>query len=236
MSTFRLVLNADDLGYDPAVTRGIVEAMRRGVVSSTTLIVNSPHSEDAARQADGLAVGLHLNLVRFAAVSDDRVLDEQTVHAADFVERETHAQLDRLRALLGRDATHIDVHKHAHLAPAVLEGLARAASARGLAVRSLNDTMRTALRAAGLRTNDALLGDAGRDAYWTPARWEEQLDLAPRQGLVELMCHPGYRPSHVASGYGAQREVELATFLSAGAREALRRRALTLSSWSADAP
>ena len=79
-------------------------------------------------------------------------------------------------------------------------------------------------------------GDAGQDAWWTPARWEEQLDLAPRTGLVELMCHPGYRPSHVASGYGAQREVELATFLSAGAREALRRRGLTLSSWASDAP
>lgn len=236
MSSFRLVLNADDLGYDPAVTRGIVESMRQGVVSSTTMIVNSPHSEDAASQAGGLAVGLHLNLVRFTAVSDGRPLDEQTAHAADFVERETHAQLERLRALLGRDATHVDVHKHAHLAPAVLEGLARAAKARGLAVRSINDAMRAALRAAGVRTNDAFLGDAGKDAYWTPERWEAQLDLAPRQGLVELMCHPGYRPSHVSSGYGAQREVELATFLSAGAKEALRRRGLSLSSWAADAP
>lgn len=236
MSTLRLVLNADDLGYDPEVTRGIVEAMRRGVVSSTTMIVNSPHSEDAARQADGLAVGLHLNLVRFTAVSDGRALDEKTASTADFVERETHAQLDRLRALLHRDATHVDVHKHAHLAPAVLEGLARAAKARGLAVRSINEAMRAALRAAGVRTNDAFLGDAGQHAYWTPARWEEQLDLAPRTGLVELMCHPGYRPSHVSSGYGAQREVELATFVSTGAREALRRRGLTLSPWSADAP
>jgi predicted glycoside hydrolase/deacetylase ChbG (UPF0249 family) len=45
------------------------------------------------------------------------------------------------------------------------------------------------------------------------------------------MCHPGYRPSVVASGYGAQREVELATFVSAEARAALDARGLQLASW-----
>lgn len=33
-----LIINADDLGYDPAVTRGILEAMRAGLVSSATLM------------------------------------------------------------------------------------------------------------------------------------------------------------------------------------------------------
>lgn len=231
--TLRLILNADDFGYDPAVTRGIERAMREGVVSSTTMIVNSPHSEAAARQAAGLAVGLHLNLVRFAAVSEPgRELVEGAPLDAGFVERETLAQLDRLRALLGRDATHVDVHKHAHQRPEVLAGLARAARARGLAVRSLDAGMRRALRDAGVRTNDAFLGDAGATAFWTLDEWARQLDLAPREGVVELMCHPGYAPSHVASGYGAQREVELATFLSPGAREALAARGLTLASWA----
>lgn len=231
--TLRLILNADDFGYDPAVTRGIEAAMREGVVSSTTMIVNSPHSEAAARQASGLAVGLHLNLVRFAAVSaPGRELREGEALDAAFVEAETLAQLDRLRALLGRDATHVDVHKHAHQRPEVLEGLARAARARSLAVRSLDDGMRRALRAAGVRTNDAFLGDAGATAFWTPGEWARQLDLAPRDGVVELMCHPGYAPSHVASGYGAQREVELATFLAPETRRALEARGLTLSSWA----
>lgn len=231
--TLRLILNADDFGYDPAVTRGIERAMREGMVSSTTMIVNSPHSEAAAAQAGGLAVGLHLNLVRFGAVSaPGHELLEGTTLDATFVEHETHAQLDRLRALLGRDATHIDVHKHAHRQPGVLAGLARAARARGLAVRSIDDGMRRALREAGVRTNDAFLGDAGATAFWTLDEWARQLDRAPREGVVELMCHPGYAPSHVASGYGAQREVELATFLAPAAREALATRGLTLSSWA----
>ena len=75
------------------------------------------------------------------------------------------------------------------------------------------------------------LGDAARDAYWTPERFEEILAQVPSDGIVELMCHPGYANSHVPSGYSAQREVELATFLSANARAALQQRKLVFSPW-----
>src|SRR6059058_816174 len=67
----KLILNADDLGYDPAVTRGILESMRGGVVTSATLMVNLPYSEEAAAAAKGLAIGLHLNLARGEPVAKD---------------------------------------------------------------------------------------------------------------------------------------------------------------------
>jgi len=230
----KLILNADDYGYDPAVSKGIARSMREGVVSSTTMIVNSPHSAEAARDAQGLSIGLHLNLVRFRALSEPaRELNEKDVLTADFVERETRAQLEHLRSLLGRAATHIDVHKHAHRSAPVLEGLCRAARAHDLAVRSIDADMRAAIRGFGVRTNDVFLGDAGADAYWTLPRWEEQLRSAlQRNGVVELMCHPGLTPSHVASGYGAQREVELATFVDPRARAVLEELGLALTSWA----
>jgi chitin disaccharide deacetylase len=228
-----LILNADDFGYDPAVTKGIAESMRLGVVSSTTMIVNSPWSEDAAKDAEGLAIGLHLNLVRFSSVSRPaQELSERAVLERAFVVQETRAQLDRFRALLGRDATHIDVHKHAHRQPSVLGAIGIVARERSLAVRSIDEAMRASLREVGVRTNDFFIGDAGDAAYWTAERWLAELDDLPSKGVVELMCHPGHRPSHVSSGYGPQREVELATFLAPASREALTARGLTLSSWS----
>lgn len=215
----RLIINADDFGYEPEVTRGIRAAMREGVVTSTTMMVNTPFSEAAAGDAAGLSVGLHLNLARWAAVSDGRALDERTVAGLPvaFVRDEALAQLDRLSALLGRDATHVDVHKHLHTHANVLEGLAQAAKARDLPVRSISETMRAALRAFGVRTNDHFVGDAGATAYWTEAQLEADLAAMPTSGLVELMCHPGHTPVALTSGYGAQREVELATFTSARA-------------------
>jgi chitin disaccharide deacetylase len=230
----RVILNADDLGYEPNVSRGIVEALRAGVVSSSTLMVNTPFSAEAATLARGLPVGLHLNLVRFRALTDaDLELDEGRLDAlsADFVEAETLAQLDRLAQLLGQPATHLDVHRHAHRHLAVLGGLKRAAQRTGLPVRSLDAPMRRTLRAAGVATNDVFLGEAGDQAWWTPARFEAELAALPAHGVVELMCHPGYRPTALKSGYGAQREVELATFTSPAAREALARFGVRLESW-----
>ena len=38
----RLIVNADDYGLTAGVSRGILEAHRRGIVTSTTLLVNRP--------------------------------------------------------------------------------------------------------------------------------------------------------------------------------------------------
>src|SRR5262245_44478843 len=37
-----LIVNADDLGYDPEIDRGVLEGHGRGVVTSTTAMVDAP--------------------------------------------------------------------------------------------------------------------------------------------------------------------------------------------------
>ena len=226
----RLIVNADDLGYDPEVTRGILRAMREGVVGSATLMVNLPGSADAAKAAAGLSIGLHLNLARGAPVG--RGVPEALLERGGFVEAragelsaegveaEARAQLERAESLLGRRPTHADVHKHLHRQPAVLEGLCAAAKAYGVPVRAIDTKMRAEIRARGVRTTDHFIGDAGAEAYWTLPQLETELARLA-DGVTELMCHPGYAPSSVKSGYSAQREVELATFTSPRARELL---------------
>lgn len=239
-----LIVNADDLGYDPAVSGGLLRAMREGVVTSATLMVNTPFSESAAAQARGLAIGLHLNLARHAPLSPrfprslltSGELDEARAGElpADVVAEETRAQLDRARALLGRDATHVDVHKHLHRHAGILEGLCAVARERGLPVRAIDAAMRAAVRAKGVRTSDHFIGDAGSEAYWTGPQLRASLD-ALEPGVTELMCHPGHAPSRVKSGYAAQREVELATFIDPAAREAIARAGVRLITF-ADLP
>ncbi len=242
MSERTLIINADDLGYDPAVSQGILEAMRAGVVSSTTLMVNSPHAEPAAASAAGLAVGLHLNLARFApawrgfpeALLVGGELSEPLARQlpAEVVEEEALAQLDRLQAMIGRPATHIDAHKHLHRWPAVFDGLCAAAKARGLPVRSIDDGMRRALRERGIATPDAFIGDAAREPYWTLSRFRQAIESLP-EGVIELMCHPGHAPTAVASGYSLQREVELQTFIHPSAPILLRQAGVRLADFSA---
>jgi chitin disaccharide deacetylase len=233
----KLIINADDLGYDPAVDRGLLRAMRSGVVTSATLMVNTPYSAEAARAAQGLAVGLHLNLARGRPVSpnfppsllsDGAFLEARAPTLPQkAVEAETRAQLALAEQLLGRRPTHLDVHKHLHRQGSVLAGVAVVASEQALPVRALDAAMRAALRAQGVATTDFFVGEAGSEAYWTLPRFFSALQ-ALEEGTTELMCHPGEPPSEVLSGYALQRRVELETLTSPEARAALGRAGVVL--------
>jgi chitin disaccharide deacetylase len=237
-----LIINADDFGYDPEVTRGIAEAMRQGLVTSTTMMVNTPFSEEAAQEAKDLSVGLHLNLARNTPVAKDFphefLVNGQLAEALTprlpvwVVEKEALAQLKRFEQLLGRRPTHIDVHKHLHKHDNVLDGLIKVARAQKLPVRSTDDRMRQALREGEVVTSDYFFGDAHDDAYWTMNRLEEELMRLPQKGIIEWMCHPGYAPAKIKSGYSEQREVELRTFLHPQARTMLTNHGVPLGNYA----
>jgi predicted glycoside hydrolase/deacetylase ChbG (UPF0249 family) len=86
--------------------------------------------------------------------------------------------------------------------------------------------MRDRIRASGARAADRFVGDADLRPCWTPGA----LAAAARAvlpGATEIMIHPGHLPTHVRTGFAAEREEELraatdpavrAAFASAGAR------------------
>jgi predicted glycoside hydrolase/deacetylase ChbG (UPF0249 family) len=60
-----LIVNADDLGWTEGVNRGIAEAHRKGLVTSTSLLANGlafASALEVARANPELGVGVHLNL------------------------------------------------------------------------------------------------------------------------------------------------------------------------------
>ena len=58
------------------------------------------------------------------------------------------------------------------------------------------------LRAEGVLTTDAFLGDAALRPCWTRERLLAALSSLP-EGVVELMCHPGYAPTHARTSFAA---------------------------------
>ena len=82
-----LIINADDLGYSPGVNTAIADLYQAGLVTSTSLIVNLPHSEAGAaiaRRLPGLSVGVHLNLSKGEPLLPaDQVPDVVTLAATD---------------------------------------------------------------------------------------------------------------------------------------------------------
>lgn len=60
-----LIINADDYGYFPCISRGIVDAARSGVLTATGILANSPDLEtqlEWLNTVEDLDLGVHLNL------------------------------------------------------------------------------------------------------------------------------------------------------------------------------
>jgi len=67
----QLIVNADDFGLTEEVSRGILDANRKGIVTSTTLMANGPAFDTAVAlsRVPQLGIGVHLNLTEGASVS-----------------------------------------------------------------------------------------------------------------------------------------------------------------------
>jgi predicted glycoside hydrolase/deacetylase ChbG (UPF0249 family) len=147
----RLIVNADDYGLSRGVNTGIIEAAERGVVTSTSMMVNLPGFDDAvalARSARSLSIGLHFNLTTGKPLTTAPSLMRRStgqfyplatlltrasfgfVDAAE-VREECTAQIDRLLEA-GIQPTHIDSHRHVHAHPAFRTAVLEAAASRNI--------------------------------------------------------------------------------------------------------
>jgi predicted glycoside hydrolase/deacetylase ChbG (UPF0249 family) len=150
----RLIVNADDFGFTPAVTAGILEAHAAGSVSSTSMMVQCAGWEDGVRHARAtaaLGVGLHLNLLvgaplaRVPSLTDSRTGRYHSLASIirnallgrierDEVVAECQAQLAALRDA-GIRVTHLDSHRHTHALPVIRRAVASVAAGLGLPLR-----------------------------------------------------------------------------------------------------
>src|ERR1041385_7974987 len=106
-----LIVNADDFGASRGINRGILEAHRRGILTSTSLMVKRPWSAEAAalgREAPELSIGLHVQLDEDRGWAADRQLP---------LREELRAQFQRFEELMGRLPTQIDSHHNVHRDP-----------------------------------------------------------------------------------------------------------------------
>lgn len=233
----RLIVNADDFGRAPGVSRGIVEAHRSGIVTSTTLLVNLPWSRDAfalAGDVPALGVGLHLSFCYGeplagdapSLLGEDGLLERDLVRLRgrllpEDVEREARAQLERFRKLTGQNPTHLDSHQHVHAWPEVRDVIARIANENEVPLRAVDGEHRAMLQAAGVRVTDHFAGDFFVPGAMTAPRLLALLRNLP-DGTTELMCHPGYDDEHLAdSSFRREREAELMLLCLPEVREAL---------------
>ena len=254
----QLVVNADDFGFTPDVNQGIVEAHRRGILTATTLMANGAAFEDAvrlARETPSLDVGCHLVLISGVSLVTGKPLPLTVPQLLAAMARRQIRVYDELRAQVRRivDAgirpTHLDTHKHTHLAPPVLDAVARlgeefdipwvrrpfdfpldgsrgavplAQRMAGGALGLLRRGFHRVLEKHGRLSTDHFAGFRITGRFRT-AELVDLLDALP-DGSTELMCHPGRCGEalrHARTRLKESRERELEALLAPEVRAAL---------------
>ena len=229
MTERTLVVNADDFGQSPGVTRGIIEAHERGIVTSASLMVLWPASTTAAayaRTRPGLSVGLHVDLGEWMWCSGTwrpryKRVDAETRQAVD---REVRAQLEQCRDLLGHDPTHLDSHQHVHRREPALSVLIEIANELGVPLRHVTP----GIRYCGDFYGQTVIGEPLPHLITAAALVSVLASF--REGMTELACHPGYAED-LDTIYQMERTVEVQTLCSVDVRVALEDERIQLASF-----
>ncbi|XP_057294143.1 carbohydrate deacetylase-like [Hydractinia symbiolongicarpus] len=133
-------ITADDFGYCDERNRGILDAVKEGVVNSVSVLMNASAVESINNK--NIAVGLHLNLTEGRPVAqpcDVASLLDKEGHFFDklsiaghikggrilrvHVDIEIESQIKKFMTVFGHTPFYIDGHQHVHILPVIIDGL-----------------------------------------------------------------------------------------------------------------
>jgi hopanoid biosynthesis associated protein HpnK len=263
-----LIVTADDFGLHEAVNEAVEQASRAGVLTAASLMVGAPGAADAIRRArdlPDLRVGLHLvladgratlapELIPGLADEAGRMNSRMFVNGVRFfASPRVRGQLDaEIRAQFaafartGLKLDHVNVHKHFHLHPTLLEMLLEIGRDFGVpAVRVPDEPlwfarsgnwlagaqtallapwvslMKRRLRRAQMPHNDRLFGVAASGRMDEGKLLTILARLPP--GVTEIYLHPAVKSgAEIAASMSAYRHAdELAALLSPKVRAAV---------------
>lgn len=217
----KLIVNADDFGLTDGVTYGILDAMSRGIVTSTTMMVNTPGTQKAAaivRENPELAVGLHINISLGMPLTNCPSLTEGGVflkpsaianderYSEDELYQEMSAQYHRFVELTGRKPSHMDSHLYAHQKfPKVSRVIRKLADEKFLPVRDLETDRFPCIHFEG-----NLKVKTGETQADLKVKCLQLIDGLASYPVAELMVHPAFPDDWLMSNssYNIQRSME----------------------------
>jgi len=223
-----LIVNADDLGWTEGVNRGIAEAHRKGLVTSTSLLANGQAFASAievARANPELGVGVHLNLSDgpptasreqvAGLVSGSGNLEGGPESlllriaarslAIEDVEREWDAQIRKVRDA-GIEPTHLDGHKHVQMLPGLFEVALKLAKKHGIvAIRvSHEESKLRAALSSGREQNAGIVLKQGVQARGLKLLARDAREMADRAGVVTTDYFCGIAQTGVLTREGVE--------------------------------
>lgn len=242
----KLIINADDFGLTNGVTYGIYDAIKDGVVTSTTMMVNTLGSELAAELVKNdaeLKVGLHLNLslgrpltVCKSLVDENgsfikpKILKSDGQYNEEEVYGEFAAQYRKFVALTGKEPTHIDSHLYLHqIFPKAERQAKRLSEKIGVPLRQFDTRY-----CRGVYFEGGFKQKEGESLMELKEKFKKLVAENSGREIVELMAHPGYLDKEIMemSSYSFPRTVEGAVLKDSEIKEYIEKNTAGLISFA----
>lgn len=209
----KVVINGDDYGFTDGITEGIIFCHLNGILSSTTVLINSDNIEEAvdkAKYCPDLGFGIHFNLTLGKPLTDGKTLCDKN---GDFFNKkdlvlenldkgeiynEWKAQIEKFIALFNRKPTHIDSHHSVHDQSYTYPITERLCMEYGLTCR----------RHGKFKFVTGFFGEVA-----TVETLINLLEENKKEEFIEVMVHPGYSDCRLRdiSSYNNYRLKELVT-------------------------
>jgi predicted glycoside hydrolase/deacetylase ChbG (UPF0249 family) len=226
------------------------------------------HAVSLARQTPTLDIGCHLVLIGGQSLTTGKLLPVSVPQLLAALARRQVRPYDELKAQVrkildsGIRPTHLDTHKHTHLAPPVLDAVARLGEEFDIrwvrrpmdfpmnavpiprmkrltsnALSLMRSRFHRVLTRHGCRTTDHFAGFQITGTFRT-AELVALLAVVP-EGTTELMTHPGYCTEslrHARTRLKESREHELEALVAPEVRVALEQNQIDLVSYAELSP
>lgn len=211
----KLILNADDFGLSASVNKGIIDCFNEGLISSTTMMMNTPYTDEAiklAKEHNIKNIGIHLNLTYGKSVLPasevPSLVDENGIfhyvcmlgYYTQYLDakKELRAQIEKFLDS-GLTPDHLDHHHYFNEIPNILKAYLELAEEYKLPVRSMDENARNRAREMGVKTTDefsfAFHGngvDISTFGVLKSLFWKRDISL-------EVLTHVGYIDDYTRS-------------------------------------
>jgi len=202
------IVNGDDFGASTGINRGIIEAHTKGILTSASLMINTPGCDEAielSKDYAGLSVGLHVNFTN----EGDPVPDVTDIEAA---RKELNGQYQLFVDRMGGPPSHVDSHHNIHRIPQLAPLFQELAEEHDLFLREHSP----------VRYFSNFYGQWDGQSHpeqISPEHLVTVLESEIGPGFTELACHPGYVTSDFRSEYADEREIELQSLCSSKVKQ-----------------
>lgn len=219
----KLIINADDFGFSEAFNYGVIHAFEHGILTSASIMPNmdaAVHAAALAKMHPKLCISQHTNIVQGNCCADPAAIpsivrpDGSFYRSGEYMadgfakpnstgtrvadkedfKRETRAQLERFKQLLGYYPVHIE--GHSILSAAIMQGLGEVAKEYGMHMMTFDNAHQEGYmdvwypfdpevaKAVGFFENDCLSAEG-------IIKLLEYFKSTDHE-ICAIHCHPGY--------------------------------------------